>query len=332
MKVSDFHYELPESSIAQTTVEPRHRARLLDTRDMSDHRFLDLPHLLDPGDLLVVNNTRVRAARLEGSRVDTGGKVELLLLELGSDRLWTALARPARRLRPGVAIDIDGTIATVRSNPDRGLVKIELSTSEDEQAIEEIGSIPLPPYFTGTLQDPSRYQTVFADQTGSAAAPTAGLHFTDEVLKGLSRKEIDVASVDLHVSLDTFRPMTTEDVEDHVMHSEWCSVPEATVDAIGKAERVVAVGTTVVRTLESMAVSGELEPGSHRTDLFITPGFEFRVVDLLVTNFHMPSSTLLLLLAGFMGTGWRTSYESALDRGYRFLSFGDAMLAARERT
>jgi S-adenosylmethionine:tRNA ribosyltransferase-isomerase len=194
--------------------------------------------------------------------------------------------------------------------------------------------MPLPPYFTGRLSEPDRYQTIFAATPGSAAAPTAGLHFTEEVMARLAAKSVDVSRVDLHVSLDTFRPMTVDDVEEHPMHSEWCAIPEATAAAIegtkASGGRIVAVGTTVVRTLESMANGrGGVSAGERRTDLFLRPGSRFTVVDTLITNFHMPGSTLLVLLAAFMGDRWREAYEVALSRGYRFLSFGDAMLAAR---
>ena len=330
MKVSDFHYELPDAAIAQSAMEPRHDSRLLDTRDMSDHRFLDLAELLDVGDLLVVNNTRVRAARLVGTRTGTGGRVELLLLDRKEEGGWLAMAKPARRLRPGVTIEFEGFTATVESLPSAGLVQISLDADDEELAIATVGEMPLPPYFTGQLDDPERYQTLYADVPGSAAAPTAGLHFTDEVMAALAGKGIEVATVDLHVSLDTFRPMTVEDTEEHQMHSEWCSVPKETAEAIGLARRVIAVGTTVVRTLESFADgSGSVRPGAGRTEIFITPGYEFRVVDTLITNFHMPSSTLLALLAAFMGDRWREAYATALERGYRFLSFGDAMFCDR---
>lgn len=332
MRVSEFHYDLPEKAIAQSVVEPRHDSRLLDTRDMSDHRFIELADLLSPGDLVVVNETRVRAARLVGRRSETGGKVELLLLERSQDGVWEALARPARRLRPGVQIDIDDRLAAiVVSHPDQGLVHVRLDAEDEERAIERSGAIPLPPYFVGDLPDPDRYQTLFAATPGSAAAPTAALHFTEEVLAGLTARGVDVAKVDLHVSLDTFRPMSTEDVEDHEMHTEWCLVPESTAEAIAQANRVVAIGTTVARTLETFADgSGGVTSGETHTDLFIRPGYQFSVVDALVTNFHMPGSTLLVLLAAFMGIRWRDAYETALRRGYRFLSFGDAMYAERD--
>jgi S-adenosylmethionine:tRNA ribosyltransferase-isomerase len=334
MKVEDFKYPLPESAIAQKAIEPRHDSQLLDTRDMSDHRFLDLPSLLDPGDLVVVNETRVRAARLSGRRVDTGGAVELLLLETRPDGRWEALARPSRRLRPGIEIEMEGIAATIVNGPDEGMVVVDLKAADVEAAIATAGEVPLPPYFHGVLDDPDRYQTMFARGTGSAAAPTAGLHFTPDVIAGLQQREIEIATVDLHVGIDTFRPIATENLEDHVMHSEWCSIPESTAAAVASARarggRVVAVGTTVARTLETFAAGdGMVRAGDGDTSLFLTPGVEFRVVDALVTNFHVPGSTLVVLVAAFMGDGWRVAYQTALERGYRFLSFGDAMLAER---
>jgi S-adenosylmethionine:tRNA ribosyltransferase-isomerase len=297
---------------------------------MSDHLFHELPELLTPDDLLVVNNTRVRAARLVGTRAGSGGTIELLLLERREDGVWMALAKPARRLRPGVVVEFEGLKATVESQPSAGLVQISLDANDEEVAIAAAGEMPLPPYFTGQLQDPERYQTLYSNVTGSAAAPTAGLHFTPEVMAALATKGVQVATVDLRVSLDTFRPMTVEDTNDHQMHSEWCSIPEETALAIASADRVVAVGTTVVRTLESFADGrAGVTAGAGSTGIFITPGYEFQVVDALITNFHMPSSTLLVLLAAFVGDRWIEVYTVALDRGYRFLSFGDAMFASR---
>jgi S-adenosylmethionine:tRNA ribosyltransferase-isomerase len=310
---------------------------LLNTADMSDHTFIELADLLEPGDLVVVNETRVRAARLIGRRGESGGTVELLILERSGDGTWEALARPARRLRPGVVIYLDGLSAVIVGGPDDGKVTIELDAADPERAIADTGTVPLPPYFTGDLDDPERYQTMFAAAHGSAAAPTAGLHFTPEVTGRLEARDITLASVDLHVSLDTFRPMAVEDVEDHRMHSEWCAVPDRTAVAVATTRRtggrVVAIGTTVVRALESMADgAGGVCAGERRTDLFLRPGSEITVVDVLVTNFHLPGSTLLVLLAAFMGDRWRVAYDTALRRGYRFLSFGDAMMTARADT
>jgi S-adenosylmethionine:tRNA ribosyltransferase-isomerase len=337
MRVEEFEYPLPESAIAQEAIEPRNDSRLLDTRDLSDHRFSDLPSLLLPNDLVVVNETRVRAARLAGRRTGTGGAVELLVLSARPDGLWSGLVRPARRLRPGVEIQFEGLTATIIDGPEEGLVAVDLRAPNVEAAIDSAGQVPLPPYFRGHLENSDRYQTIFARTTGSAAAPTAGLHFTQEVVSGLEARGVEMATIDLHVGVDTFRPMTVDDVGSHRMHSEWCSVPEATAAAISETRqrggRVVAVGTTVVRTLEAMGNDdGTVEPRSGDTDLFLLPGSEFRVVDALVTNFHVPGSSLVVLVAAFMGDGWRQAYQAALDRGYRFLSFGDAMYAERRST
>jgi S-adenosylmethionine:tRNA ribosyltransferase-isomerase len=335
MRVEEFSYTLPESAIAQEAIEPRHDARLLDTRDMSDHVFLDLPSLLRPGDLVVVNETRVRAARLRGKRVGTGGEIELLILTARPDGLWEAMARPARRLRAGVEIEFEGLAATIVEAPDKGLVVVDLRAPDVEAAIAHAGRVPLPPYFKGTLDDASRYQTMFARAPGSAAAPTAGLHFTPHVVSRFEDRGVELASVDLHVGIDTFRPMSVGRVEDHRMHSEWFSIPEATAAAVGRArragDRVVAIGTTVVRALESHAnEDGTVGQGTGETALFLKPGDSFRVVDALVTNFHLPRSTLVVLVAAFMGERWREAYAAALQRGYRFLSFGDAMYAERQ--
>ncbi len=334
MRVEEFIYSLPESAIAQEAIEPRHDSRLLDTRDMSDHRFLDLPSLLQPHDLVVVNETRVRAARLVGRRTGTGGQVELLILTVRSDGFWEALARPSRRLRPGVEIEFEGLTAEIVEGPDEGVVVVDLRAPNVEAAIASAGEIPLPPYFNGHLDSDARYQTMFARIAGSAAAPTAGLHFTAEVVAGLEAREIEIATVDLHVGIDTFRPMEVEEVEEHRMHSEWCSVPEKTGEAVARTRargsRVVAIGTTVVRALETMGrLDGTVEAGARDTELFLRPGARFAVVDALVTNFHVPCSTLVVLVAAFMGDRWREAYQIALDRRYRFLSFGDAMYAER---
>jgi S-adenosylmethionine:tRNA ribosyltransferase-isomerase len=229
---------------------------------------------------------------------------------------------------------MDGLSATVIDGPAEGIVVVELDAPDVEASIAAAGEVPLPPYFRGTLEDSSRYQTMFARNTGSAAAPTAGLHFTTEVVAGLERKSISMATIDLHVGIDTFRPISSPDLERHQMHSEWCAVPESTGDAIRQVRRdggrVVAIGTTVVRALESFADDdGTVRSAAGDTDLFLKPGDRFRAVDALVTNFHVPGSTLVVLVAAFMGERWRMAYQTALDRGYRFLSFGDAMYAER---
>lgn len=332
MDIEGFHYDLPTEAIAQRPIEPRDAARLLDTRDLSDHVFADLPSLLDPGDLVVVNDTRVRRARLEGRRVGTAGVVELLLLSRLEDGRWDALVSPARRMRPGVEVRFGDIRATITDGPSDGRVLVAF---DDERELESIGSVPLPPYIRTELDDPERYQTIYSRRVGSAAAPTAGLHFTPAVFDALQQKSIHVASVELQVGLGTFRPIKTERIEDHVMHREWCAISEPTAAAISQTRqrggRVVAIGTTTVRTLETFARdNGTVTTGERETDLYLMPGSRFRVVDLLVTNFHVPGSSLLVMLAAFMGEGWREAYETALDRRYRFLSFGDAMLCARQ--
>ncbi len=336
MRTADFSYDLPEAAIAQSAVEPRDAARLLAADDLADHCFRDLPGLLRAGDLVVVNRTRVRRARLVGHRAGTGGRAEALLLRPVGGGRWEALVRPGRRLRPGERLCFGEMTATVVENAGAGEALLALDTGGRplEEALRLWGEVPLPPYFKGRLDDPERYQTVYAAAAGSAAAPTAGLHFTPQVLAALGERGILRAALDLDIGVDTFRPIAAERLEDHRMHRESYSIPGETVDAVaatrGRGGRVVAVGTTVVRALESAAdAGGALRPGDGDTALFITPGYPFRVVDLLVTNFHVPGSTLVVLVAAFMGPRWREAYRAALDRGYRFLSFGDAMLASR---
>lgn len=336
MKVADLKYDLPESAIAQTAAEPRDSARLLDTRSMGDHVFTELPALLEPGDLVVINDTKVRRARLSGTKAGSGGQVELLILGGNEDGTWSSMIRPARRIRPGVVVEVGDTVFTIIDGPRDGVVTMEVAASDVEALLDRVGEMPLPPYFHGRLDDDGRYQTMFARAPGSAAAPTAGLHFTQRVVDGLMRREISMAQVDLHVGIDTFRPMAVTELDDHRMHAEWCSVPIETADAVERARRgggrVVAIGTTTTRALESFGRPGGLvSTGVMETDLFLRPGSPFTVVDLMVTNFHVPGSTLIAMLAGFMGGGWRDAYRHALESGYRFLSFGDAMLCERER-
>ncbi len=330
---SEYEYHLPSAAIAQTPAEPRDSARLLLADDLTDRTFSELPELLDPGDLVVVNETRVRAGRLRGHR-SHGGTVEALLLERRSDDTWEALMRPARKLRAGQDLHFGEISARVMTEPVDGRVTLRLEVPGDiEHSIERDGEVPLPPYITRPLEDPDRYQTVYASVTGSAAAPTAGLHFTPAVLDRLEKRGIRLARVELRVGIGTFRPITTPEVDRHRMHPEWSSVPAATVAAVAEARRrggaVVAIGTTVVRALEWRASGGDLTAGSGYTDLFIRPGHRFRVVDRLLTNFHAPRSSLVVMVAAFMGPRWRATYRTALERGYRFLSFGDAMLASR---
>lgn len=330
----DFDYELPEEAIAQEAIEPRHAARLLDARRLTDHRFLDLPDLLRPGDVVVVNNTRVRPARLVGRKAGTGGRAEVLLLRREESGVWRALVRPARRLGDGAQLEFGRIHATVVEPPRDGVAGLRLDTSDGsavEDALGVEGSIPLPPYFHGALRHDDRYQTMFAKEPGSAAAPTAGLHFTPLVTQALAERGIALAEVDLEVGIDTFRPIGETEIEEHEIHRERYRVPETTAQRIsgvrGRGGRVLAVGTTVVRTLESAADGdGGVISGPGEAQLFIRPGFEFSVVDTLVTNFHAPRTTLVVLVAAILGEHWRTAYETALKRGYRFLSFGDAML------
>ncbi|CAN5852088.1 tRNA preQ1(34) S-adenosylmethionine ribosyltransferase-isomerase QueA [soil metagenome] len=333
MQTADFTYQLPPSAVAQRPAEPRDSSRLLVVPGLADRRFADLPDLLVPGDLLVVNDTRVRAARLQGRRA-TGGSAEALLLTPLADGVWSGLVRPARRLPEGAVIHFGDIVATVLTDPREGMTTLKLEGPADmEEAIEREGTVPLPPYIHGELDDPDRYQTVYASAIGSAAAPTAGLHFTPSLLDHLVSVGVGLARIELKVGIGTFRPITTQNVADHRMHPEWVSVPPATARAVADTRRaggaVVAIGTTVVRALESRTSDGQVAPGWGETDLFITPGFRFQVVDRLVTNFHLPSSTLLCMVAAFVGDSWKGHYETALERGYRFLSFGDAMLADR---
>jgi S-adenosylmethionine:tRNA ribosyltransferase-isomerase len=323
-------YELPEAAIAQTPAEPRDAARLLvdvgEGRTPMHHVVRELPRVLREGDVVVVNETRVLPARL-ALRKSTGGAVEVLLLEDEGDGAWTALVRPGRRLPPGTVLDAGDLVVIVGERLVGGARRVQLDAEDVGEALARHGVVPLPPYITTPLADPERYQTVYATSPGSVAAPTAGLHLTEGVLDELRARNIAIASVDLHVGLDTFRPVTAERIEDHEIHAEWYSVPQSTIDAIERAERVVAIGTTTVRALESAFTFGER---TGRTRLLIHGDYEWKVVDVLLTNFHMPRSTLLLLVESFVGPRWRELYATALHEGYRFLSFGDAMLLTRE--
>jgi S-adenosylmethionine:tRNA ribosyltransferase-isomerase len=331
MDLADFDYPLPPAAIAQHPVEPRSAARLLvATAGPPLHQHVrDLPQHVGPGDVVVVNETKVLPARLR-LRNPTGGNAEVLLLERRDEatETWEALVRPGRRLPAG----------TVLLGPD-GAPAVEVGAVGDEEAGTRLvrlvgdafahGSVPLPPYITATLDDPDRYQTVYARLPGSVAAPTAGLHLTPEVLDEIRATGAELLTLDLAVGLGTFRPISSDRVEDHVMHEERYAVPDATLAACERADRVVAVGTTTLRALEAAAATGRSE---GRTDLFITPGYRFRVVDVLLTNFHQPRSSLLVLLAAFAGADrWRPLYDEAIAHGYRFLSFGDAMLVSRRR-
>jgi S-adenosylmethionine:tRNA ribosyltransferase-isomerase len=340
--ISDFDYELPPSAIAQEPVEPRDASRLMRLAPEGgppvDFHFRDLPALLRPGDLLVVNRSRVFPARLVGRRAGGGAAEVLLVRELGDDR-WESLVRPGRRLRPGAEIAIDGGLrATIESGavgPEgRRVVALHADEGSVAAALERAGHVPLPPYIRrpDRAQDRQRYQTVYAREKGSVAAPTAGLHFTEELLEGLRRRGLGVAEVVLHVGPGTFRPVTADRVEDHRLEPEPYVVPDETAAAIAAARaaggRVVAVGTTVVRTLEAAARDDRtVAAGAGETALVVVPGHAFRVVDALVTNFHLPRSSLLLLVSAFGGRERvLAAYAEAVRRGYRFYSYGDAML------
>jgi S-adenosylmethionine:tRNA ribosyltransferase-isomerase len=344
VKTSDFDYSLPESSIAQTPAEPRDSSRLLvlhrDTGELEHCIFRDVSDYLRAGDLLVLNQTRVIPARIF-ARKETGGRVELLLLRRRDELTWEALVGGK-----GLRVDM---ILRVEDGPRVQIVEI-LEGSERlikfsepiETYFSKVGNVPLPPYIHEKLDDPERYQTVYAREPGSAAAPTAGLHFTPRLLEELQVKGVKIAYVTLHVGLDTFAPVTEDDPETHKIHSEWCELSQETAEAINETRerggRVIAVGTTSVRTLESAAIENrksEIEENHSSlvtafigpTSLFILPGYEFKVVDAMITNFHLPKSTLLMLVSAFAGREKiLETYETAIKEGYRFYSFGDAML------
>lgn len=337
MHIDDFDYHLPESRIAQTPVEPRDAARLLvDHHHSIEHTVVrELPRFFEPGDVMVVNDTRVLPARLHVQR-SSGGRVELLLLEaLTDDRSrWEAMVKPGGRLKPGETLhDRDGRPAATfdgRSrNDDTFEITLHPSVTTGESVddlLERLGEVPLPPYITARLDEPTRYQTVYARRAASAAAPTAGLHFTPELLAAIESLGVEILRVELIVGRDTFTPISTDDPAQHRMHSEWYSVRPEVLERCLRARRVLAVGTTSVRSLESAATTERLE---GRTNLFIRQGYEWKVVDRLMTNFHLPRTTLLLMIDAFVGPRWRHLYDEALAREYRFLSFGDAMLLTR---
>ena len=335
MQLSDIDYELPEKLIAQVPIEPRDSARLLVDQGSSaprDATVRDLPQFLRDGDVLVVNDTKVVPARLHLARA-SGGAVEVLLLEPLDEahQMWEALLRPGRKMKPGETLhgDDGAPVVVVHGRGEKGdTFRIEFVHPDPQRLIDRLGEMPLPPYITQRLGDQSRYQTVYARDAKSAAAPTAGLHFTPELLAQIRAMGIATVSVELVVGLDTFAPVTVDDPRDHVIHTESYHVPAETLAAVEAARRVVAVGTTATRALESVAATGRT---SGRTDLFITPGFEFRHVDVLLTNFHMPRTTLLLMISAFVGERWRDLYDHAVRNDYRFLSFGDAMLLDRHQ-
>ena len=338
MKKSDFYFDLPPELIAQTPISERDHSRLmvLDKKSGNvEHRyFYDLPNYLNKGDCLVINDSRVLPARLLGTK-STGGAAELLLLrDLGENR-WECLCRPGRKIREGTVLEFgDGklTAEVIETVPDGNRIVQFRYDGIFLEILDELGKMPLPPYITCELNDPERYQTVYSKVVGSAAAPTAGLHFTDELLGIIADRGVSICSITLHVGLGTFRPVKEDDIEDHLMHSEFCIVPEDTAFTVNKARssgsRIIAVGTTSCRTLESFTDdSGRLMSGSKWTDIFIYPGYSFKCIDALVTNFHLPESTLIMLVSALAGREHvLNAYKKAIDEKYRFFSFGDAML------
>lgn len=339
MKRSDFYYDLPEELIAQTPVEPRNHSRLLKvnrlTGELEHSHFYNLCDYLKEGDLLVMNDSRVLPARLFGVKVGTGAVVEFLLLEQKGDKLWELLVRPGKKAKPGAKFLFgDGRLkAEIIETVEGGnrIAKFECEGSFFA-ALEDIGQMPLPPYITAKLEDKERYQTVYSRELGSAAAPTAGLHFTKEMLDELKNKGVNLAYVTLHVGLGTFRPVKEDNVLDHKMHSEHYYMPKETAELISSTKanggRVIAVGTTSCRTLESVATfNDEIKECEGYTDIFIYPGYKFKVLDGLITNFHLPESTLIMLVSAFMGyDNTMNAYKKAVEERYRFFSFGDAMI------
>lgn len=337
MKKSDFDFYLPEELIAQTPLEKRDGSRLLvldkESGAMEHRHFYDLPEYLRAGDCLVLNNSRVLPARLIGTRPG-GGAVELVLLrDLGEGR-WECLSRPGRKTKPGTELsfgsgELKATVEAVAEGGNR-IVKFDYQGIFLE-VLERLGKMPLPPYIKEELQDPERYQTVYSRELGSAAAPTAGLHFTNELLEKIQAMGVKVCYVTLHVGLGTFRPVKEEEIENHEMHSEFCIIPEDTARTVTETKqnggRIVAVGTTSCRTLESFAKDdGTLEACSGWTDIFIYPGYSFKCIDALVTNFHLPESTLIMLVSALAGREHiLNAYKTAVEEKYRFFSFGDAM-------
>ena len=337
MKTSDFYYDLPQEQIAQTPIEPRDHSRLMvlhRDNDKIEHRhFYDILDYLDEGDCLIVNDSRVIPARIYGVKEDTGAKIEFLLLKQLSGNRWETLVKPGKKAKIGAKFIFgDGLLkAEVVDIVEDGNRIVELQSEENiYTTLDKIGQMPLPPYITAKLEDQERYQTVYSHELGSAAAPTAGLHFTNELLDKIRAKGVNIGYVTLHVGLGTFRPVKVDDVTKHKMHSEHYEIPAETAELIkqtkANGKRVIAVGTTSCRTLESVAASGEIRACDGFTDIFIYPGFEFKLVDALSTNFHAPKSTVLMLASAF--AGWdnlKHAYDHAIEEKYNFLSYGDSM-------
>ena len=344
MKTSDFYYDLPPELIAQTPIEPRDASRLLvmdrKTGALAHRHFRDITDYLHPGDVLVINNSRVIPARLYGKRADTGADVEVLLLEQKETNVWETIVRPGRKMREGARVIfgdglLTGKVQAVQEDGNRRIAFTCPAGQNIFQVLDQIGQMPLPPYITARLEDRERYQTVYSKDLGSAAAPTAGLHFTKELLQRVQDQGVGIAEVTLHVGLGTLRPVKVDDVTQHHMHSEHFWMPAEAADTINRARasggRVICVGTTSCRTLESVAVrnDGQICECSGYTDIFIYPGFHFQAMDGLITNFHLPESTLIMLVSAFCGFDHTMhAYEVAVQERYRFFSFGDAMFIA----
>ena len=338
MKTSDFYYDLPQELIAQKPLEDRSSSRLLvldkETGEISHRVFKDIEEMLSPGDCIVINNTKVIPARLIGERKNTGARVEILLLKRIDKDRWETLVYPGKKAKPGNIIVfgqglLEAEICEVINGGNR-IVRFSYD-GVFEELLDKLGQMPLPPYITESLKDKSRYQTVYAKNDGSAAAPTAGLHFTEELLERLRAKGVRIAELTLHVGLGTFRPVKTENIDDHIMHSEYFELEKSQADIINETKkngnRVVVIGTTSCRTLESIAdENGVLREKSGTTDIFIYPGYKFKIVDNLITNFHLPESTLLMLVSALAGKeNIMRAYDQAIKMRYRFFSFGDAM-------
>ena len=338
MNTSDFYYDLPEELIAQTPVEPRDSSRMMvynrKTKEVLHKHFYDVIDFLNEGDALIVNDSRVLPARIYGTKIPTGANVEFLLLKQVKDKVWETLVKPGKKARTGDSFTfgdgiMTGKVIDVLEDGNR-IVEFKCDSNFYE-TLDKIGQMPLPPYIHEKLKDKERYQTVYSHELGSAAAPTAGLHFTDELLEKIKTKGIKIGYVTLHVGLGTFRPVKVDDVTTHKMHSEHYEVPEETAKLIEETKkngkRVIAVGTTSCRTLESVAKEhGKVVPCEGWTDIFIYPGFEFKVLDGLITNFHLPESTLIMLVSAFAGYDEVMGiYKEAVKEKYRFFSFGDSM-------
>ncbi|RYL94702.1 tRNA preQ1(34) S-adenosylmethionine ribosyltransferase-isomerase QueA [Sporolactobacillus sp. THM19-2] len=339
MDVSDFDYELPKELIAQTPLKDRAASRLMvinpNTGRIAHHHFSDIINYLNPGDCLVLNDTKVLPARLIGHKEETGAKIELLLLKQTEGDTWECLAKPAKRLHQGAHVQFgDGRLEAVCAqelDEGRRLVTFHYEGIFYE-VLEALGKMPLPPYIKKQLDDPNMYQTVYAKHRGSAAAPTAGLHFTEELLKAIEKKGVHIVFITLHVGLGTFRPVKVEKIEDHNMHSEFYQMSAQSAEILTKARaeghRIIACGTTVIRTLETITAKydGKYQEASGWTDIFIYPGFRYRAIDAMITNFHLPKSTLIMLVAAFAGRDFiLKAYQEAVKEKYRFFSFGDAM-------